>query len=665
MAVYEAEQKRLDTFKSSLDSGRIELDMAKAEIEKREAEILEGEKALVKASQDTESKLEEGRKQLEEGRKELTEAWKTYEEEKTEALKKIKDAENEIIEGEKLIQKIPDKWFVYNRNDNPGYAGYGDDAKRIGAVAKVFPLFFFLVAALVCLTTMTRMVEEERREIGTLKALGYSTITISSKYLIYSLISSLLGALLGLSIGFRLFPTAIMNAYGIMYNIPESITPYHTNYALISTLLAVITTVSASLLATLQELRATPAVLIQPRAPKPGKRIFLERISLLWNRLTFLHKVTARNIFRYKRRFFMTVIGISGCTALLLTGFGLKDSINDVLDKQFDEIFIYDGQLIIDTEESYVKDVDNILGENRYIESYLQVFNESGKALSAKSDRDYEVNLYIPEDIDLFENFISLHDRESKGKIELTNDGAVITEKLSNLLHVEVGDTIQYRDTNNETYDIKITGISENYITHYIFMTPECFRNTAAKNPVYNSVVFNITESLHIDEDTFVEELMGEDGVLAVILTSGIADKVKDTMESLDFVVMILIMSAGALAFVVLYNLTNINITERIREIATIKVLGFRDGEVSAYVYRENVVLTLIGTLTGLILGFWLHSYVIQTMEIDSMMFGQSAHLRSYLLSIIITLVFSMFVNFSVHYKLKSVNMVEALKSTD
>jgi len=666
LATYETERERLKAAKYALDESKIELDRAKEEIQQREKEILEGEKALTKASGELDQRLKEGREQLEQAKKELADGWETYKKERAEALQKIEDAENEITEAEKLINRIPDEWFVYNREDNPGYAGYGDDAERIGAVAKVFPLFFFLVAALVCLTTMTRMVEEERREIGTFKALGYSTITISSKYLVYALVSSLSGSILGISVGFKLFPTAIMNAYGIMYDIPERITPYHMNYALISTLLAVITTVSASLLATLQELRATPAVLIQPRAPKPGKRIFLERITVLWNRLTFLHKVTARNIFRYKRRFLMTVIGISGCTALLLTGFGLKDSINDILDIQFDEIFTYDGQIMMDTEiESYERDADNILRENKYIDSYLKVFNESGKAVSEKSNRSYEVNLYIPENTELLGNFISLHDRKSKDKIELTNNGAVITEKLSNLLHVGVGDTIQYRDTNNITYEIYITGIAENYITHYIFITPEYYKSITSKSPGFNSVVFNTTESEQIDEDTLVEDLMSEDVVLGVAMTSGIADKVKDTMESLDYVVMILIMSAGTLAFVVLYNLTNINITERVREIATIKVLGFRDREVSAYVYRENTVLTLIGTFTGLILGFWLHRYVIQTMEIDSMMFGQYAHLKSYLLSIILTLVFSIFVNYFVHHKLKNVNMVEALKSIE
>ncbi|HHV98639.1 MAG TPA: FtsX-like permease family protein [Clostridiaceae bacterium] len=666
MAAYETEREKLKAAKSALDNSKIELDKAKEEIQKNEADILEGEKALIKASQDLDKRLKEGREQLEQAKKELADGWESYNKERAEALQKIEDAENEIIEAEKLIKKIPGEWFVYNREDNPGYSGYGDDAKRIGAVAKVFPLFFFLVAALVCLTTMTRMVEEERREIGTFKALGYSTITISSKYLVYALISSLFGSILGFSIGFKLFPNAIINAYEIMYNIHGRVTPFHMNYALISTLLAVITTVSASLLATLQELRSTPAVLIQPRAPKPGKRIFLERITILWNRLTFLHKVTARNIFRYKRRFLMTVIGISGCTALLLTGFGLKDSINDVLDKQFAEIFIYDGQVIIDTDkEAHERDVNKIMGENKYIDSYLQVFYESGKAVSAKSGRSYEVNLYIPEDTGLLENFINLHERQSRNKIELTNDGAVITEKLSKLLRVGVGDTIKYRDTNNVTYDINITGIAENYITHYIFMTPEYFRTISEKSPAYNSVVFNATESANIDGDTIAEELMSEDAVLGVIMTRSIADKIKDTMESLDYVVMILIMSAGALAFVVLYNLTNINITERVREIATIKVLGFRDREVSAYVYRENMVLTLIGTMTGLILGFWLHRYVIQTMEIDSMMFGQYAHLKSYLLSIILTLVFSIFVNFFVHNKLKNVNMVEALKSVE
>jgi putative ABC transport system permease protein len=666
LTAYEEGIAMLNASKPSLDNGKIELDRAKKEIETNEARIKDGEKALTKGKRDLDKSLEEGRQKLAKAKTDLIDGRKDYEEEKTDALKKIDDAEKEIKDSEKKLLQIPSGWFIYDRDGNPGYAGYGDDAKRIGAVAKVFPLFFFLVAALVCLTTMTRMVEEERIDIGTFKALGYSTLTISSKYLVYALLSSLLGALIGLSVGFWLFPSAIMNAYGIMYNIHVKMTPYHIDYAVISILLAVITTVSASLVATLQELRATPAVLIQPKAPKPGKRIILERITVFWNRLSFSHKITARNILRYKRRFFMTVIGISGCTALLVTGFGLKNSINDIMDKQFDEIFTYSGLVMLDTEkDASQRDLGRILGENAAVNSHIRMLSESGDALVGSSNRSYVVNLMVPEDKERFKEFVNLRDRKLRSKIELASDSAVITEKLSELLNVKAGDTFKYRDTDNVTYEIRVGAISENYMSHYIFLSPEYYDKLAFEAPPYNAGIFNLKNPGEINKDKFKEELMDNGGVLGVMLTEGIADTVGKTIQSLDYVVMILILSAGALAFVVLYNLTNINITERLREIATIKVLGFRDREVSAYVYRENIILTVVGTMLGLLLGVLLHKYVIDTMEIDAMMFGKNVHFISYIFSIALTLVFSILVNFSMYNKLKNINMVESLKSIE
>ncbi len=666
LAEYEAGQKELIIAKATLDTGKLELDKAKAEIDKNAAKISDGENVLNKAKQDLDKSLEEGRLKLAKAEVDLLEGRKTYIGNRTKALKEIQDAEEKIKDSEKQILEIPSGWFVFERDGNPGYAGYGDDARRIGAVAKVFPLFFFLVAALVCLTTMTRMVEDDRMEIGTLKALGYSTFTIASKYLIYALLSSVLGSLLGLSIGFWLFPNAIMNAYGIMYKIPVRITPYHLNYAVISILLAVITTVSASLLATLQELRTTPAVLIQPKAPKPGKRILLERIAFFWKRLSFTHKITARNIFRYKQRFLMTVIGISGCTALLVTGFGLKNSINDIMDKQFDDIFVYDGQVLVDTDkEISERDFGSILSEDSSIESYILVFSENGDVFAGNSNRSYETNIMVPENTEQFANFVNLHDRETKNKIDLPQDGAVISEKLSNLLRLGVGDTLKFRDNDNITYEIMVSAIAENYLSHYIFLSPDYFNKVTFGDPKYNAGMFNLRNPETIEEREFKETLMNNKGVLAVVLTRRIAEEVKDTMESLDYVVMILILSAGALAFVVLYNLTNINITERLREIATIKVLGFRDGEVSSYVYRENILLSIMGTLLGIMLGALLHKYVIGTMEIDTMMFGQSIHLLSFLLSILLTMIFSVLVNLSMYGKLKNINMVESLKSIE
>ncbi len=666
LAEYQAGLAQLSASKAQLDQSKAKLDQAKAVLDQNEAQIIAGEAAVAQGEQDLVRELAEGRQKLTDAKISLAEGRITYEAEKADALQKIADAEIKIHDAERAILEIPDEWFVNNREANPGYFGYGDDAKRIGAVAKVFPLFFFLVAALVCLTTMTRMVEEERSQIGTLKALGYSTLTISSKYLVYALLASLSGALAGLLVGFRLFPGIIMNAYGMMYQIPDRLMPDHLNYAAISILIAVVTTVAASLLATLQELNATPAVLMQPKAPKPGKRIFLERIKPVWKRLSFTKKVTARNIFRYKRRLLMTVIGIAGCTALLLTGFGIRDSVNAIMGKQFSEIFIYDGLLSIDTDQSETGlDLAGIMDSHPEVTSYLKTQNETVSALPAGSGRTYEASLLVPESTQQLPQFFDLHERPTGLKLTLPTDGAVITEKLADLLAVQIGDTVSWRDSENRTYAVKVSGIAENYLTHYIYLSPEYFAKITYRTPQYNTVVFNVDNAAALDQKAFKENLLSHDGILGAILTLNLTDDFNDTIKSLNYVVMVLILSAGALAFVVLYNLTNINITERIREIATIKVLGFRDKEVSAYVYRENIILTVIGTFAGLFLGFFMHRFVMGTMEIDSMMFGKNINTPSYLLSIVLTLSFAILVNIFMHYHLRKINMVESLKSIE
>ena len=652
-----------------LDDGKAELDENKARVEQ---ELADAEQVLLQSEQEIDnmeallnSNGIETTPELEAAKGELSEGWLTFDVEKAAAMEEIETAEADIEDAETNLIAIPEEWFVNTREANPGYSGYGDDAERIGAVAKVFPLFFFLVAALVCLTTMTRMVEEERVQIGTLKALGYGTLTIASKYLFYALASSLIGALVGLSIGFWLFPTVIMNAYGIMYSIPDRLTPYHLDYAMISIVIALITTVVAALLATLQELRSTPANLMQPRAPKPGKRILIERITPLWKRLSFSRKVTYRNLFRYKRRFWMTILGISGCTALLITGFGLSDSVN-VIGKQFDNIFIYDGQVLLDTVEKETgNNLTSMLEENKEIESFMPVYNESIEAKLANSDRTYEANLMIVEDTSRIDDFIILQERTSKNIIDIPIDGAVITEKLAKLLQIEVGDVLNYSDTENNRYEIEVAAITENYLAHHIYFSPEYAEQVMSNMPDYNGSLFKLTNQGEIDESAFKEELMAYEGVLGVVLNNAISENYDDTMRSLDYVVLVLIIAAAALAFVVLYNLTNINITERIREIATIKVLGFREREVDVYINRENIILTILGTLVGLILGSILHQYVIRTMEIDTMMFGREVNVDSYIWSIVLTISFSILVNFFMHFKLKHVNMVESLKSVD
>ena len=656
----------LEISKKEIDAAKGELDAARQLLGDNEKKLNDGEAALAKGEASFKASLSEGRREIAAAKVELADGKITFDTEKADALVKIADAEEEIKEAKRLLLELPDEWFVYTRDGNPGYAGMGDDAERIGAIATVFPLFFFLVAALVCLTTMTRMVEEERIQIGTLKALGYGTFTIAMKYLTYSLLASLIGSIIGFVVGFQLFPRLIITVYGSLYSTPYVLAPFHWGIAMLSTGIAVLTTVFASLFATLNELRETPAVLMQPKAPKPGKRILLERIRPLWRRLSFSYKVTFRNIFRYKKRLLMTVIGIAGCTALLVTGFGISDSVKAIMGKQFDEIFTYDGMVILNMDkEEGERNLDEILGDEPEVESYQDAHMENVNAYSKNSTREYEVNLMTPEDTEKFKAFFDLHERKSKEGLNLTEDGAIITEKLSELLSVGVGDTLTYRDTDNRTYEFRVAGIAENYLVHYIFMSPAYYDQVTLRKPEINTGLFTFGDVSKVDISAFKGKLMENEGVLGTMIVETLREEFSKSLESLDYVVLMLILSAGALAFVVLYNLTNINITERIREIATIKVLGFRDKEVSAYVYRENTFLTLIGTFFGLFLGFVLQKYVMGTMEVDNMMFGKVISPLSYGLSIALTLGFSILVNFFMFYKLRSVNMVESLKSIE
>ena len=660
---YQDGLRKLSSSKKELEQGKIELDRARKEIAENSLRLLQGERELLTAEAELQVSLAAGREELESGKEELAAGREVFLQEKEEALQKIAEAEAEIKEAERRLLELPQGWFVYTRDGNPGYTGYGDDAARVGAVAKIFPLFFFLVAALVCLTTMTRMIEEERTQIGTLKALGYGTWIISAKYLVYALLASMTGSILGFAVGFQLFPKLIMTIYGAMYDIPHLLCPFHLNYALISLAIAILTTVVAALAACLATLQATPAQLMQPKAPKPGKRIFLERLPFFWERLGFIQKVTARNIFRYQKRFWMTVLGISGCTALLLTGYGIRDSVNVITDKQFADIFLYDGIVIVDADRE--TDLNRLLAESSEINTYTSALMEVVTVYQQQGNKGYEANLLVPEHEGNFINFFALQERVSGNPLPLTAEGAVVTEKLAQLLDVSSGDRLIYRDTDNRTYEFVVAGIAENYFGHHLFMSQEYFDAVTLREPRYNAGIFTLQSADNFDDRQFRESLLAEDGVVGITLTSSFQTTFRDTLKSLDYVVWILILAAGALNFVVLYNLTNINITERLREIATIKVLGFRDGEVASYVYRENMILSLLGTLLGLVLGIILHRFVIETMEVDNMMFGKNILPVSFLYAVLLTILFSVLVNFIMYFKLRQVDMVESLKSVD
>lgn len=663
-AAFEVSIKELEAAEKKLMEGKHALEAAKKELEKSEQDLIEGRRELEQGEKDFHEEIKQAKKEIADGKQEIEDGWITLQEEEKEAEEEIHKAEEEIKEAEADYRDIRDEWMIQKRSDNPDYTAYGDDANRIGSVAKVFPFFFFLVAALVCLTTMTRMIEEERVQIGTMKALGYHTLAISSKYLFYALTSSVVGALIGLRIGFWLFPTAIMNAYGIMYTIPDRLTPYHIDYALISIGMALVTTVVAVLFAMVKELQSTPAALMRPKAPKPGKRIFLERITPLWSRFSFSQKVAFRNIFRYKQRFYMTILGIAGCTALLVTGFGLSDSIHDIIDKQFSEVSLYEGQIFIEDGENKAEFAKEQLLKDERIASQMLAYSEAIDVSSSSVDHAYEANLLIPETKEEIYDFIVFRNRRSDENLSFPEEGAIITEKLAELLDVQEGDYIHYQDADHRSYEVLVESITENYLYHYIYLSPEYAKSMMDKPLFPNTLFFQLESSLE-DQRELKEDLMRLDPVLNVLIVEELSNTVSDTLKSLDYVVLILILSAATLAFVVLYNLTNINITERIREIATIKVLGFFNHEVDVYVYRENVILTILGTLLGLVLGIALHRYVIVTMEIDSMMFGREVHGLSFLWSVILTFLFAFFVNFIMHFKLKKVDMVESLKSIE
>lgn len=661
----------LEKTKESVEAGRREIELKRLELVKGEEELEKTKNILLatrKAIEEERQKLEEGEKaglieierakkdlekakeELQKGEEEYLEAKEKAEKELEKAWKEIKDAEDEIRDIER------GRWYVLDRNSHYSYVDYGGAADRIDALSQVFPLFFALVAALVCLTTMTRMVDEQRVNIGTLKALGYGKGAIALKYISYAFIATLLGCIIGIAIGFTLFPTVIFNAYGIMYMLPPVELNFNTFLALSTSLVAIGLTTFTAYISCSNELKETTAALLRPRAPKAGKRILLEKIPIIWNRFNFSWKVTIRNIFRYKRRFFMTVFGVAGCTALILTAFGIRDSIRTVVDRQFGELFTYDITIGLSSEFKEGLEDERIL-------EYELLYKEMGEISFNSTSKG--ITIIVPEDIDSIGRFINLRNRKYGNIISIPERGVVITEQVSRSLGLKVGDEIVFRNSEDDEARVRVQGITENYIGNYIYLSKEYYEEIFQEHIKYNEAIGKIKEKTEEFQDRLSKDLLNKEGIDNVSFNTTIMEDFDDTIRSLNYVVLVMIFSAGALAFVVLYNLTNVNISERIREIATIKVLGFYDKEVSAYVYRENTILTILGTLAGLVIGIFLHRYIMTTVEMDNLMFGLDLEPNSYIISIILTLGFAAFVNIVMYYKLKNIEMVESLKSID
>lgn len=659
----EEKQAQLNTGQAEIQANTEKLTSSQVELDANEQKLLDGEKEI----RENEQKLKDAKKDLEDAKKKLSDGKKEYQDGKKEADDKIAEAQQKIEDAQKEVDDIETpEWIISDRNDLPEYSDFGDNAERLKNIGKVFPMIFFLVAALISLTTMTRMVEEQRTQIGTMKALGYGKASIASKYLSYAFLATVGGSIAGVLFGEKVLPYIIIQAYGIMYwNIGDHMQlDYELQYALIASGAAVICTMGATLFSCAKTLAETPASLMRPSAPKEGKRILIERISFIWKHLSFSWKSSMRNLFRYKKRLFMTIFGIAGSMGLMLVGFGLYDSIMDIAILQYDQIQHYDAMVINDEDatDSQEKDLLKFLDGNSEIDHYTRV--QLTKMTAPKEKGSVSIYVYVPENTENFKEDVTLRDRKSHEQYELTDDGAVICEKTASLIGVKAGDKI-ILEKDNRKYKVKITAVTENYMGHYVYMTPSCYEKTFEEKPEYSSTVYTMKEDAESDLETLGNAILKYPAALSISYTSSTAGQVERMLGSLGAVIWVLIISAGMLAFVVLYNLNNINITERQRELATLKVLGFYDGEVSQYVFRENILLSFIGILAGAVFGILLHRYVITTVEVDAVMFGRNIKPISFVYSGIITFGFSMFVNMVMHFKLKKINMVESLKSVE
>lgn len=665
-AAISSAKTELNSQKQNIKSSENKLIETKKTLDANEAKIKQSEATLKQSENTAKEEIAKAEQKLKNGEIEIKEAQSTLNDKKQEAKQQLSKAEKKLKNAQNEINKIEKPtWYVLDRDSHRSFVEYEGCANSIDALAKIFPVFFFAVAALVCLTTMTRMVDEQRINIGTLKALGYTTFDIAKKYILYALTASILGSILGLIIGFSVFPIVIFYAYGMMYSLPNMIPVIDITLAVVITLVAILVTTLSAYAACKKELMEETSTLMRPKAPKNGKRIFLERIDFMWNRLSFISKVTLRNIFRYKKRFLMTVLGIAGCTALLVTGFGIKDSIQMIVSGQYGQLFKYDMEISVSSKitEAQIKDMESQLDKTQNIKEYGLFVYENAEVKTEEGSED--INIVIPDDLNKFNDFIHLRERVGHKEINLEDDGLVLTEKAARVIGASVGDIIKLKNGDDITVEAKVSAITENYISHYAYMTKDYYNKLFNNIPLNNKVLGTLNSTSSKEEDKLSKEVININGVSGVVFNTASKQTFSNTIENLNYVVLIMIVSAGSLAFVVLYNLTNVNISERIREIATIKVLGFYDGETAAYIYRENIILTIAGIIVGLFMGKFLHQYIMTTVEIKSMMFGRIISTNSYIIAAILTVVLSFIVNFVMYYKLKNVKMVESLKSVD
>ena len=645
-------EKELNKTKKALDSAKKEIDNGYKELEKGKKELSSRESSL-------NNQFAKAEKEIEDGKKEIEDAKETLEKEEKKFNEEIKDAEKEIEDAKEDIEGIKEgKWYIFDREDDTGFSSFIDSINSMNNIATLFPIIFYLVAILISSTSMSRMVEEERGDIGTLKALGYSNLRIINKYIAYSLLSTVLGGIIGMFIGFILIPTVVWENYSIIYYLPEFYPKLRFSYGILGTVIAVICITGSTVHSAYKELKDEPSSLMRPKAPKMGKKVILEKIPFIWKRLNFSSKTTVRNVFRYKKRALMTIIGISGCTALILAGFGLRDSIKDIAEYQYGRVFEYDLVVSLNKED---EELVNLVKNSDIVESVSLTDSLSGSISADGIKRD--TSIIVVENTEDFKNVANLRDIDSGNIIDLSNEGVLISDKLASLLEIEKGENITLTDSDNNEFEYKVLGIVENYIGHYVYINKDLYESK--ENDFNINTLFIKYKEGNNDNEAFEEMLLDDNSVTSITVVENSLEHVRDLLKSLDLVVMILIVSSALLAFVVLYNLANVNISERVREIATLKVLGFYDKEVDNYINRESIILTCIGIVIGLIAGVFLTGFVISTCETENMRFARNILLHSYIYSILITSVFSIIVNFATHFVLKKINMVESLKSIE
>ena len=661
MAAYEQKMSEVAASRASLDAA--EQQLAAAEQEKRQQ--LELGKTQTASA---ESRLRHAKRDYAEGERELVDAKEEYSDALKETDEKLADAEAEIADAQERIDSLElPEWYITDRTDNVSYDSYKSNVEKIAAIAKVFPVFFFVVAALVALTTMTRMVDEERTQTGTLKALGYSDGAVLFYYLGYSGLASVLGSIGGAALGFDLLPRVIANAYSMMYNAPAVITPFRWEYMLIIAPIAIIVTMAATLMACCGELAEKPAALLLPRAPKAGKRIFLERIGFIWKRMSFTGKVTARNLFRYKKRLFMTVIGIAGCTALLVTGFGLRDSISDIVDKQFFEINKYNMTVYV-KDGGAVREDSIIFGyikDGSTIPFSLAVCEKKAFASASAGSGERSVTITVPEKTELLKEAYTLRNRRSGSDIPFDEESVVLTEKLAEQLGISVGDTFELRLEDGGTAEFTVSGVTENYVYSRVYMSSHAYERAYGSAAEYTTLLMRLEDDSRQNRSEITTGLLKSENVNYVSCSEDISESFDNAISKINYIVWVLIIAAGALAVIVLYNLTNINVCERTRELATLKVLGFYSSEMCMYIFRETGILAVLGTALGLLGGIWLHSFVIRTAEVEVVMFGRDIYALSFLLAAALTMVFTALVDIMMIKRIKNVDMVQSLKANE